>query len=551
MRTFSAARDGRRLSALVAPGGPRERSRACAAGGRPERRPRADRRPARGARAARRRAARARVGARGAARRWMPRRPASPRRQRPCRRCRRAGTDSASLARDAGAVTPGHALGPAELVVIVGAAELGPCGSSGARFDVELDGALSPASVAELAWLCGLVAYERDGLPRALGRLRDARRGRRVRARRRATRARSPRASACGRWRTTTRSTRPGCACSPPSRCPPSCASRSTTSSRRARSRRRGARRRRRRHGSWHVVLAQGSQIRVPRTVRHSRRVAGQLPRGLDLARFGIPADLLASADRMALVNLACTAEAFAAAGITPEELLGEVHPALVANTQGCGMGGMASLRRLVHDGAARRAGRQADRLQESLGNVVAAHAVQSFVGSYGPMVHPVGACATAAISLEEAHDKIRAGKALAVLAGGFDDLTPDGVLGLRRHGRDRRQRRARGARPRAARGVARQRRAAARVRRGAGRRRAARRARRRRARARASPCAACSPTPPAMPTGSTARSPPPGWACSPPPSAAPARRWPTRSRGWASAPTTSPSCPSTTPRPR
>ena len=42
-------------------------------------------------------------------------------------------------------------------------------------------------------------------------------------------------------------------------------------------------------------------------------------------------------------------------------------------------------------------------------------------------MVHPVAACATAAVSLEEAYDKIRAGKALAVLAGGFDDLTPEG----------------------------------------------------------------------------------------------------------------------------
>ncbi len=132
----------------------------------------------------------------------------------------------------------------------------------------------------------------------------------------------------------------------------------------------------------------------------------------------------------MALVNLACTTETFANAGLTPEELLGAVHPALVASTQGCGMGGMASLRRLLLDALLDDA-RQPERLQESLGNVVAAHAVQSFVGSYGPMVHPVAACATAAVSLEEAHDKIRAGKALAVLAGGYDDLTPEGLVGF------------------------------------------------------------------------------------------------------------------------
>ena len=46
-------------------------------------------------------------------------------------------------------------------------------------------------------------------------------------------------------------------------------------------------------------------------------------------------------------------------------------------------------------------------------------------------MVHPVAACATAAVSLEEADDKIRAGKALAVVAGGFDDLTPEGMVGF------------------------------------------------------------------------------------------------------------------------
>ena len=115
---------------------------------------------------------------------------------------------------------------------------------------------------------------------------------------------------------------------------------------------------------------------------------------------------------------------------MTPEELLGEVHPALVGNTQGAGMGGMASLRRLLLDHLL-DGERLPDRLQESLGNVVAAHTVQSLLGSYGPMVHPVAACATAAISLEEAHDKIRAGKALAILAGGFDDLTPEGLVGF------------------------------------------------------------------------------------------------------------------------
>ena len=93
-------------------------------------------------------------------------------------------------------------------------------------------------------------------------------------------------------------------------------------------------------------------------------------------------------------------------------------------------MGGMASLRRLLLDHLLAEP-RQNDRVQESLGNVVAAHAVQTYLGSYGPMIHPVGACATAAVSLEVAYDKIASGGALAVLAGGFDDLTPEGMIGF------------------------------------------------------------------------------------------------------------------------
>ena len=321
-------------------------------------------------------------------------------------------------------------LDPADLVVIVGTGELGPCGTAATRFDLELGGAPSPASVAELAWLCGLVAYELDGYR---GRWIDT-----------ATRAEVPEPQLAARYASAVAARigvraleddgdveAAGRAVLAPVALPADMrfeveneALARTFEAAGAELRHDAGR------GTWHVLLRAGAQIRVPRTVAHGRRVAGQLPTGLDLARFGIPPDLLASADRMALVNLACTAEAFASAGITPEELLGEVHPALVASTQGCGMGGMASLRRLLLDGLL-DAERRPERLQESLGNVVSAHAVQSFVGSYGPMVHPVGACATAAISLEEAHDKIRSGKALAVLAGGFDDLTPEGLIGF------------------------------------------------------------------------------------------------------------------------
>ena len=46
-------------------------------------------------------------------------------------------------------------------------------------------------------------------------------------------------------------------------------------------------------------------------------------------------------------------------------------------------------------------------------------------------MIHPVAACATTAVSVEEGVDKIRLGKAEFVVAGGFDDLGTEGIIGF------------------------------------------------------------------------------------------------------------------------
>ncbi|MGH3562932.1 MAG: 3-oxoacyl-ACP synthase, partial [Mycobacterium sp.] len=54
---------------------------------------------------------------------------------------------------------------PADLVVIVGGAELGPLGSSRTRFEMEVDNELSAAGVLELAWTTGLIGWEDDPEP--------------------------------------------------------------------------------------------------------------------------------------------------------------------------------------------------------------------------------------------------------------------------------------------------------------------------------------------------------------------------------------------------
>ncbi|MBL8600390.1 MAG: DUF1729 domain-containing protein [Myxococcales bacterium] len=180
----------------------------------------------------------------------------------------------------------------------------------------------------------------------------------------------------------------------------------------------------------WFVLRKKGTSLKVARAARLNRYVAGQIPGGWDATRYGIPKDLAEQVDRTTLFNLVATVEAFLSAGMEPEELYKYLHPSDVGSTQGAGIGGMQKLRRLYLDHPLDRP-RQGDALQETLINVTAAWVVQSLVGSYGPMVHPVGACATAAVSIEEAYDKVLGGKASFIVAGGFDDYGEEGAIGF------------------------------------------------------------------------------------------------------------------------
>ncbi|WP_269086905.1 beta-ketoacyl synthase N-terminal-like domain-containing protein, partial [Mycobacteroides abscessus] len=180
----------------------------------------------------------------------------------------------------------------------------------------------------------------------------------------------------------------------------------------------------------WQVTRKSGTEVRVPRKTKLSRTVGAQIPTGFDPTVWGITPDMVSSIDRVALWNMVATVDAFLSAGFTPTELMRWVHPSQVANTQGTGMGGMTSMQTMYHGNLLGR-NKPNDILQEVLPNVVAAHVVQSYVGSYGAMIHPVAACATAAVSVEEGVDKIRLGKAQLALAGGFDDLTLEAIIGF------------------------------------------------------------------------------------------------------------------------
>ncbi len=322
---------------------------------------------------------------------------------------------------------------PADLVVIVGGAELGPYGSSRTRFEMEVDNELSAAGVLELAWTTGLIRWEDDPQPgwyetesgdlvdeaELVERYHDAvveRVGIRefvddgaidpdhaspllvsVFLEKDFTFVVSSEADARGFAQFDPEHTvvRP---------IPDS--------------------------SDWQVTRKAGTEIRVPRKTKLSRTVGAQIPTGFDPTVWGISQDMANSIDRVALWNIVATVDAFLSSGFTPTELMRWVHPGLVASTQGTGMGGMTSMQTMYHGNLLGRS-KPNDILQEVLPNVVAAHVVQSYIGSYGAMIHPVGACATAAVSVEEGVDKIRLGKAELVVTGGFDDLTLEAIIGF------------------------------------------------------------------------------------------------------------------------
>jgi fatty acid synthase len=315
------------------------------------------------------------------------------------------------------------ALDAADMIVICGVAEIGPFGTARTRAEVEFDGRLSGQGVLELALRCGLLEWRGSGTPALVDVASDEV----VAEAEVVDRYREEVRRRCG-IRGAEEAWFEGDASVFTDR-PLTVAVASEAEARSVAAGVPGTRVHE--HGGvWQVELPAGSRIRLPRRVEMPRRVTAPLPDGLEPPSLGLPVELAASIDPLAAWNLVTSAEAFRDAGTDPEELLQVVHPAKVADTQGCGMGGMVSLRGMFLD-PVRGVGHANDLLQEALPNVPAAHAMQSLVGGYGSMIHPVGACATAAVSLEVAVDLVRLGKADVVLAGGYDDLEPVSIIGF------------------------------------------------------------------------------------------------------------------------
>lgn len=319
-----------------------------------------------------------------------------------------------------------------ELIVVVGVGELAACGSARTRFELEVSDELSAAGVLELAWMTGLVQFD----PR-VGSWVDVESGDKVEEHALAERYRE-----AVHGRVGIRFIEPDTAGFDPDAITVYATtylerdfSFQVSSRAEAETFRAADPEHTRVHFDaerevWRVTRTAGAEVRVPRLASIPRRVLGQIPRGFDPARFGIPGEMIQNVDRNTLFNLVATVDAFISAGLEPEELLRWVHPARVANTQGSCLGGLGSLARM-HLDLVLGEERQSDMLQEALLNIVGGYVVQSYVGSYGAMNPPVAACATAAVSVELAADKLLTNKADFVVCGGMDDVSREFVQGF------------------------------------------------------------------------------------------------------------------------
>ncbi|KAF4131937.1 4'-phosphopantetheinyl transferase domain-containing protein [Phytophthora infestans] len=181
--------------------------------------------------------------------------------------------------------------------------------------------------------------------------------------------------------------------------------------------------------GAWMIRLRKGSVLNIPRALNFDRFVAGQIPTGWSAERLGLSKDLAESVDPTTLYALAATMDTFVAAGVTdPYEFYQYVHVSEVGNTSGGGMGGLRSLTQMYKN---RLLGKPApsDALQETFINTPPAWVNMLLLSSSGPIKTPVGACATAAESVDIGAETIKSGKARICIVGGYDDFGEEGAF--------------------------------------------------------------------------------------------------------------------------
>lgn len=190
--------------------------------------------------------------------------------------------------------------------------------------------------------------------------------------------------------------------------------------------------------GQVYVTIHSGATLLLLKSKPFDHTISAQMPTGWSAARYGIPEDIISQVDPVTLYSLVAASEAFLSAGIPdPFELYGDdigSGPAEVGNCLGTSMGGVQATFDLFKGQFLGRES-QNDALAESFANTPAAWLNMLLLGAAGPIRTPVGACATALESLDNAYDLLVRGRARFVLAGGADSLERDVAQGFARMG--------------------------------------------------------------------------------------------------------------------
>ncbi|KAE8554461.1 hypothetical protein EYB25_003000 [Talaromyces marneffei] len=175
---------------------------------------------------------------------------------------------------------------------------------------------------------------------------------------------------------------------------------------------------------SYSVVMKKGAVIHVPKAVKFRNNVAAQIPTGWDPRTYGISDDIINQVDPVTLYTLVTTVEALLSAGITdPYEIYKYIHVSELGNCFGSGLGGTYSSERMYRDRLQDKPV-QNDVLQETFLNTIGAWVNMLLLSSSGPNKTSVGACATSVESLDTAYDLILAGKAKMCFVGSVDEFS-------------------------------------------------------------------------------------------------------------------------------
>ncbi|PIA14847.1 hypothetical protein COEREDRAFT_103271 [Coemansia reversa NRRL 1564] len=183
-----------------------------------------------------------------------------------------------------------------------------------------------------------------------------------------------------------------------------------------------------RNNSSWSVRFLKGALIRVPVAVDVTRLVAALLPTGWSASRFGVPEDVTKQVDPVTLYTLVATVEALVRSGITdPYELYQHFHVSEIGNSIGSGLGGANAVTEMAYRKRLDQVSRS-DTMQETFISTIQAWVNMLLMSSSGPVKPAVGACATAALSIDTAIETIQTGKARVMLAGGVDDIFEESI---------------------------------------------------------------------------------------------------------------------------